>query len=86
VELANRPEFQSLIAGIAAHPAVVAKLGSPARALTMTPNGEVSVRTDGIDGDASLEIPMRGPKGSATVIVEARMHDRRWTYQRVDVQ
>jgi len=86
VELANRPEFQSLIAGIAAHPAVVAKLGSPARALTRTPNGEVSVRTDGIDGDASLEIPMRGPKGSATVIVEARMHDRRWTYQRVDVQ
>jgi len=44
-----------------------------------------SVNTQNRDGDAKLDIPLSGPKGSGTLHVEATKQDGRWNYNRMYV-
>jgi hypothetical protein len=68
---------------VAAQPVVVARLG-PSAAPTSKPfNGNVRI-TDGSEGDADIEVEMRGPRGRATIAVEADLHANAWTLRRVE--
>ena len=78
------PEVKALHATIAAHPAVVARLGAPAMPTSRPVNG--NVRVEGADGDADIHIELGGPKGRAMVAVEAEMKDRVWTLQSVEME
>ncbi len=77
-------EAKALMAAIAGHPNVVAAVGSPAAPTTKPVNG--NIRLSGPEGDADIEIQMRGPKGQAIIAVEAEMENRVWDLQQVDVQ
>ena len=74
-------EHQALIAAIAAHPNVRAVVGMPAVPTRTPVNG--SIRLSGAEGDADIDIEMRGPKGRATVAVEAEMKNHIWNLEQV---
>lgn len=59
------------------HPQVTAALGTP-----IEPGWYVSGRMNvsGASGEASLQIPISGPKGEADLYVEAEKAAGRWTY------
>jgi hypothetical protein len=59
-------------------PAVIAALGEPIEAGFM-PSGNISVNND--DGEADLSFGLHGPRGEATVYVEATRKRKRWSYQ-----
>ena len=75
-------EYPALLALAAAHPAVVARLGSPAVATARPVAG--SIRVTGGDGEADLRVPMRGPRGEAMVAIEAELRSGAWTLRRVE--
>lgn len=77
-----RPEVKTLFALVAAHPNVVARLGTPAT-VTSRPIGG-NIRLDDAGGEADIAIEMRGPKGSAMIDVEGDLRNRLWTFKRVD--
>jgi beta-lactamase regulating signal transducer with metallopeptidase domain len=83
-QLGNMAEARALVAQVAAHPDVIARLGSRAVATSRPVNG--NLRIDGSGGEADLRIELRGPRGAAMVNVAATMNDRVWTLQRVDVE
>lgn len=63
-------------------PRVVAALGSPVNAgLFVSGN----IQTQNQDGDAKLDIPISGPKGSATLHVVATKMRGRWYYNQIIV-
>lgn len=78
------PEHQALMTAIASHPSVRGAVGSPAVATAKPVNG--NIRLSGAQGEADIRIEMRGPKGQATVAVEAEMNKRSWNLQRVSIQ
>jgi len=78
----DMPEVKALHASISAHPAVVARVGTPAAATAKPVNGNISLT--GPNGDADIEIEMRGPKGRAVFAVEGEMKNRAWTLTSVD--
>jgi cytochrome oxidase complex assembly protein 1 len=63
--------------------AVLAALGEPVKPgwLVM---GNISV--NGPSGDANLQIPLAGPKGSGDLFVEARKSAGEWSYQTMALQ
>lgn len=63
--------------------AVVAALGEPITEGLM-PNG--SIKTTGPSGEAQLAIPILGPKGEATVFLEARKSAGRWVFSTLEVE
>lgn len=79
-----RTDYKALVDRIAADPAVVARLGTPVIATAAVVNG--NVRVDGVNGDADIRIPLRGPKGQAMVAVQAQMKDRSWSLRSVEVE
>jgi beta-lactamase regulating signal transducer with metallopeptidase domain len=78
------PEHMALYALIERHPAVVARLGAPVTRTARMIDGTIS--HDGTDGEADIRIELSGPRGRATVAVDAEMNDRTWTLQSVAVQ
>ncbi|GAB3387477.1 cytochrome c oxidase assembly factor Coa1 family protein [Lysobacter fragariae] len=64
------------------HPAVIAALGQPIEASAMI-RGNIQVK--GAYGDAQLNFPVSGPRGKATVYVEARKERGRWRYRIIEV-
>ena len=77
------PEFDALMRLVAVHPDIVARLGAPVVVAVMPPNGTLSLNDTG--GDADLRLELRGPRGHATVRVEADLRNRIWTLRRVSV-
>jgi hypothetical protein len=65
-----------------ANPEVVAALGSPISAGYFT-NG--SIQQSGDSGSAQLSIPISGPKGKATIYVEARKSAGHWSFGKLQV-
>ncbi len=63
-------------------PRVVAALGSPVEASFLV-SGNVQVNNN--EGTAKLDIPIHGPKGSATLHVEATKTRGRWYYNQMIV-
>ena len=83
-DVRDRPEHRALMALVASHPDVVARLGSPVVASSAYPNG--TIRLNGAQGDADIELELSGPRGRAEVAVEAEMNDRVWTLHSVELQ
>jgi beta-lactamase regulating signal transducer with metallopeptidase domain len=83
-QIEDMAEARSLVALIATHRDVVARVGTPAVATSRAVNG--NLRLDGAEGDADIRIELRGPRGQAVAAVEADMHDRIWTLRRVAVE
>lgn len=65
------------------NPAVIAALGAPVESgwLVM---GNINV--SGPSGNASLQIPLSGPKGSGDLFVEGKKSAGVWTFQTLSVQ
>lgn len=59
-------------------PAVIAALGTPIREGRFTSG---STNVNGALGEANLAIPISGPKGKATVYVEAKKSAGVWRFQ-----
>ncbi|HYG30198.1 MAG TPA: M56 family metallopeptidase [Allosphingosinicella sp.] len=72
----DMPEHRALVALIASHPDVVARVGSPAAATSRPVNG--NVRLTGSEGDADIEIELGGPRGRVTVEVQAERRNGAW--------
>lgn len=83
--LADLPEHQALVAQIVRHPAVIARLGTPAAPTPRQIDGIIRIE-DGRHGEADIRIELGGPNGQALVAVEARMRDRSWHLDQVAVQ
>ena len=64
-------------------PTINEALGLPINAGLII-SGSISIR--GPSGDAELAIPVYGPKGSATVFLEARKSAGEWTFQKLIVE
>jgi hypothetical protein len=75
--------YKDAVARARAHPLVQESIGSPIEeGMFVTGNIHVS----GASGDAGLSIPLSGPKGEATLFVEARKSAGRWTYSTLIVE
>jgi beta-lactamase regulating signal transducer with metallopeptidase domain len=74
----------ALFEQLALHPDVVARLGTPAVMASTQVDGNVHLA--GADGDADIRTEWRGPRGTATVSVEAELHSHVWTLRTVDVR
>ncbi len=61
---------------------VVEKLGEP-----IEPNGmfKGNIHYSNDEGSADIQVPVKGPKGEATLLVIAEMKDDVWTYQTMEV-
>jgi hypothetical protein len=64
-------------------PRVAAAFGTPIKAGTLVSG---SINTHNNDGDAKLDIPISGPKGSGTLHVTATKTDGKWFYNRMYVE
>jgi hypothetical protein len=80
----DMPEHRALVALIARHPDVVARVGTPAAPTSRPING--TVRLTGSEGDADIEIEMGGPGGRAVFAVEAEMHNSTWSLDSLEAQ
>jgi hypothetical protein len=74
--------YQQAVTRASANPAVIAALGQPIHTGYFT-MGNISVSND--HGSAQLDIPLQGPKGEATVHLEARKSSNQWTYSALTV-
>lgn len=74
--------YQLALAAAQREPSVVARLGTPVRAGWFT-TGHTSVA--GPRGEASLEIPISGPRGSGTVTVRANKSAGKWSFSCLSV-
>lgn len=74
--------YKDALARARTHPEVVERLGSP-----IEPKwwlfGNISLQNN--DGEADFAVPIRGPKGDGTILVEATKKDGRWTYSQLVV-
>ena len=74
--------YQDALAEATADPEVVNTLGEPVEA-GLIPSGSISV--ENASGEASLSIPISGPKGKGTLYVEATKSAGTWTYTVLEV-
>ena len=79
----DTPEMNALFAMIAAHPTVVARLGTPAAPTSRQVDGNIEI-VDKADGEAVITIQLRGPKGTAAFDVDAELRSRIWTLNSVE--
>lgn len=81
-EMKSSGAYQQAVTRASANPAVIAALGQPIHTGYFT-MGNISVSSD--HGSAQLDIPLKGPKGEATVHLEAKKSDHQWTYSALTV-
>lgn len=75
--------YQQAVARAADDPTVIAALGQPIRPAFFVSG---NFTTDGSRGHADFAIPLHGPKGNATVYVQAKEALGAWTYSTLTVQ
>jgi hypothetical protein len=83
VAMRSSDAYQLAFAAAQREPSVTAVLGAPIRAGWLT-TGQVNV--SGASGNASLEIPISGPRGSGTIAVRAHKSAGKWTFSSLDVR
>jgi len=75
--------YKIALARAQANPAVIEAIGSPiSQTGVVSGNSNVS----GAVGEANLSIPLSGPKGRATLYVEAKKSADRWLFQTMVVE
>ncbi len=75
--------YSEALARARTDPAVIAALGQPIE------DGWFAgghIRTNGPRGEAELAIPISGPKGEATIYLEARKSAGRWLFSTLEVE
>ena len=77
----SEPYKEAMVKAMA-HPQVRAELGVPV-ADGFFVSGNIS--TAGTSGQASLDIPISGPKGKGDIYVEAKKSGGTWTYTTLEV-
>ncbi|WP_133478863.1 M56 family metallopeptidase [Cognatilysobacter segetis] len=82
--LADSHAFRALLRVVASDPGVIARLGTPVALASKDIDGGLNADADG-DGDADLRFDLAGPKGRATVRVDATRERGIWSTQRIDV-
>ncbi|WP_368563095.1 cytochrome c oxidase assembly factor Coa1 family protein [Pseudoxanthomonas sp. UTMC 1351] len=75
--------YREAVARATANPQIVQALGEPIESGYFV-QGNIS--TQGTTGEANLAIPLKGPKGSAKVYVDASQSAGRWEYKTLVVQ
>ena len=75
--------YKEALARAKASPAVAEALGTPIKAGYFT-SGNINV--SGPSGDAELSIPISGPKGQATIYLEARKSAGEWAFSLLEVE
>ena len=75
--------YQDAMARAQAHPDVTASLGEPLEAGWFV---EGSISSNGPAGDAELQVPLSGPKGTGDLFVEARKRAGAWEFDTLVVQ
>ena len=72
--------YKTALARAQANPAVIEAIGSPILQTGIVPG---NTNVNGPTGEANLSIPLSGPKGKATLYVEARKSADLWTFQKL---
>jgi hypothetical protein len=75
--------YKTALARAQANPAVIEAIGSP---ISQTGIVSGNSKVNGATGEAYLSIPLRGPKGKATLYVEARKSADEWYFQTMVVK
>jgi hypothetical protein len=75
--------YQEALAAAQNDPQVQAALGTPIEAGAFVTG---SIETQGISGDASLNIPIHGPDGSGTIFASARRENGEWIFYTLAVE
>ena len=75
--------YKTALARAQANPAVIEAIGAPI-SQTGTVSGNSNV--NGATGEANLSVPLRGPKGKATLYVEAKKSADTWYFQSMQVK
>jgi hypothetical protein len=65
------------------HPALVAQLGTPIKVGWFVTG---SINVSGSSGDANLQVPISGPKNSATLSVVATLSGGKWNFTRLQAE
>jgi hypothetical protein len=74
--------YEEALARARSHPAVIEALGEPVEDRWWM-SGQIN--TSGPSGSADIAIPLRGPKGKATVYAVASKSAGRWEYHTLEV-
>lgn len=74
--------YEDAVARARSHPAATAALGEPIETGWYVMG---SVETSGPGGEASLSVPLEGPRGEGTLYVEATKRAGAWTYQTLEL-
>src|SRR5213080_5344905 len=75
--------YKIALARAQANPAVIEAIGSP---ISQTGIVSGNSNANGATGEANLSIPLRGPKGKATLYVEAKKSTDIWYFQTMMVK
>ncbi len=81
--LKSSTPYQQALFTVQNNPQAVQTLGEPIKAGFLLSG---SINLSGNEGDASLQIPVSGPKGKGTIYVEAEKYDNAWHYNRLELQ
>lgn len=79
----SSPVYLDAMKAAQSDPRVVDALGTPIESGWFVTG---SIREQGISGDASLVIPISGPRGSGTLYASAREGNGRWQFYTLAVQ
>jgi beta-lactamase regulating signal transducer with metallopeptidase domain len=82
-EISNTAAFKSLRRLVATDASVVARLGTPVAMASRHVSGRIDIDGDS-DGEADLRLDLTGPKGRATVRVEAQLDEGRWSTDEIE--
>ena len=72
--------YKMALARAQTNPALIEAIGSPSLQTGIVPG---NTNVNGPTGEANLSIPLSGPKGKATLYVEARKSADLWTFQKL---
>jgi beta-lactamase regulating signal transducer with metallopeptidase domain len=86
-KIADDATFKSLIRLVAADHDVVAKLGNPVVLASNDVHGRLNVDDGNLrDGDANVDVALRGPKGRVDAHVQAQLDNGTWSMQPIDLE
>jgi len=77
-QLRRSDPYRESLAAVALNPAAAKALGEPIEPGLFVTG---SIRIQGDDGRADIEIPVRGPDGSGVIHIEGARNDGEWTYE-----